>query len=86
MVVFPGGFGTMDELFETLTLIQTKKLGKQMPIILYGREFWEGLINFEQFIKWGVISPKDIELFKIVDDVDEAFALITKNLKEMSSI
>ena len=76
----------MDELFETLTLIQTKKLGKQMPIILYGREFWEGLINFEQFIKWGVISPKDIELFKIVDDVDEAFALITKNLKEMSSI
>jgi uncharacterized protein (TIGR00730 family) len=86
VVVFPGGFGTMDELFETLTLIQTKKLGKQMPIILYGREFWEGLINFEQFIKWGVISPKDIELFKIVDDVDEAFALITKNLKEMSSI
>jgi len=57
-----------------------------MPIILYGREFWEGLINFEQFIKWGVISPKDIELFKIVDDVDEAFALITKNLKEMRSI
>ena len=84
MVVFPGGFGTMDELFETLTLIQTKKLGKQMPIILYGREFWEGLINFEQFIKWGVISPKDIELFKIVDDVDEAFELITKNLKEIS--
>jgi predicted Rossmann-fold nucleotide-binding protein len=70
----------MDELFETLTLIQTKKLNKQMPIILYGKEFWEDLINFEQFIKWGVISPKDVELFKIVDDVNDAFSLITSNL------
>ena len=70
----------MDELFETMTLIQTKKLGKQMPIILYGKEFWEGLINFEQFIKWGVISLKDVELFEIVDDVDDAFTLITENL------
>mgnify|MGYP000016015812 FL=1 len=80
VIVFPGGFGTMDELFETMTLIQTKKLGKQMPIILYGKEFWEGLINFEQFIKWGVISPKDVELFEIVDDVHEAFTRITANL------
>jgi uncharacterized protein (TIGR00730 family) len=80
VVVFPGGFGTMDELFETLTLIQTKKLNKKMPIILYGKEFWEDLINFEQFIKWGVISPKDVELFKIVDDVNDAFSLITSNL------
>jgi hypothetical protein len=80
VIVFPGGFGTMDELFETLTLIQTKKLNKQMPIILYGKEFWEDLINFEQFIKWGVISPKDVELFKIVDDVNDAFSLITSNL------
>ena len=70
----------MDELFETLTLIQTKKLNKQMPIILYGKEFWEDLINFEQFIKWGVISPKDVELFKIVDDVNDAFSLITSNI------
>ena len=84
VVVFPGGFGTMDELFETLTLIQTKKLGKQIPIILYGREFWEGLINFEQFIKWGVISPKDVELFKIVDDVENAYSLITTNLKKIN--
>jgi predicted Rossmann-fold nucleotide-binding protein len=51
-----------------------------MPIILYGKEFWEDLINFEQFIKWGVISPKDVELFKIVDDVNDAFSLITSNL------
>lgn len=80
VVVFPGGFGTMDELFETLTLIQTKKLNKEVPIILFGKEFWEELINFDQFVKWGVISPKDLNLFKIVDHVDEAFELITKNL------
>lgn len=84
IVVFPGGFGTMDELFETLTLIQTKKLDKKMPIILYGREFWEGLINFEHFIKWGVISAKDIDLFKIVDNVNEAFDSITTSLEQTS--
>ena len=80
VIVFPGGFGTMDELFETLTLIQTKKLDKQMPILLYGKEFWENLINFEHFINWGVISEKDLDLFSVVDDVDEAFSCITKFL------
>ena len=80
VIVFPGGFGTMDELFETLTLIQTKKLDKQMPILLYGKEFWENLINFEHFINWGVISEKDLDLFSVVDDVDEAFFCITKFL------
>ena len=82
VIVFPGGFGTMDELFETLTLIQTKKLDKKMPIILYGKEFWDDLINFDQFINWGVISPKDVDLFKIVDDLEEAFTMITSNLKD----
>lgn len=77
IVVFPGGFGTMDELFETLTLVQTGKLEKKLPVFLYGREFWEGLINFDQFVKWGVISPKDLDLFKIVDNEDEAFSAIT---------
>ena len=70
--VFPGGFGTMDELFETLTLIQTNKLQKKMPIYLYGKEFWQGLINFEKFAEWGVISPSDLKLFKMVNSVDEA--------------
>ena len=77
IVVFPGGFGTMDELFETLTLAQTGKLDKKLPVFLYGREFWEGLINFDHFVKWGVISPGDIDLFKIVDDTEEAFSAIT---------
>jgi uncharacterized protein (TIGR00730 family) len=80
VVVFPGGFGTMDELFETLTLAQTNKLHKKMPVFLYGKEFWDGLINFDHFIKWGVISPGDVNLFRIVDDVDDAFAQITASL------
>ena len=80
IVVFPGGFGTMDELFETLTLAQTGKLDKKLPVFLYGKEFWEGLINFDHFVKWGVISPGDLNLFKIVDDTEEAFLEITAAL------
>lgn len=78
--VFPGGFGTMDELFETLTLIQTNKLQKKMPIYLYGKEFWENLINFNKFVEWGVISPNDLELFKIVDSTEEALESLVKDL------
>jgi len=84
VVVFPGGFGTMDELFETLTLVQTNKLQKKMPIFLYGEEFWDGLINFDHFIKWGVISPGDVNLFHVVDDVDDAFTKITASLSSHS--
>ena len=80
----PGGFGTMDELFETLTLAQTNKLHKKMPVFLYGKEFWDGLINFDHFIKWGVISPGDVNLFQIVDAVDDAFYKITTSLSSNS--
>lgn len=72
LIVFPGGFGTMDELFETLTLIQTHKISKKMPIVLFGSEFWNSILNFQSFVDWGVISPEDLGLFKIVDTVDEA--------------
>lgn len=72
LVVFPGGFGTMDELFELMTLVQTGKISKKMPIVLYGKEFWNDILNFEAYAKWGVISPKDLELFKICDSVEEA--------------
>ena len=71
----------MDELFEALTLIQTGKIGKKIPIYLYGKEFWSSLINFSQFVDYGVISPEDLDLFKLVDQVDDAFSMITNGLK-----
>ena len=71
----------MDELFEVLTLIQTKKIGKRIPVYLYGTDFWSKLIDFKQFVEFGVISPEDLELFKMVDEVDEAFELITADLQ-----
>ena len=80
LVAFPGGFGTLDELFETLTLIQTKKTEKVPPIVLYGREFWEQIVNFEALVEWGTISPEDLELIRIVDSVEEALEYITAQL------
>ncbi|MGE9295447.1 MAG: LOG family protein [Puniceicoccales bacterium] len=71
-VVAPGGFGTMDELFELMTLIQTHKIHKHMPIVLLGTEFWNSILNFDAFLEWGVISEKDLDLFRIMDDVNEA--------------
>ena len=82
LVVFPGGFGTMDELFETLTLIQTKKLDKKVPIILYDKEFWDSILDFDQFVRWGVVSPGDLDLFSFADDVDSAFDQVVAGLKE----
>jgi uncharacterized protein (TIGR00730 family) len=82
LVVFPGGFGTMDELFETLTLIQTHKVNKRLPIVLFGGEFWNNLINFDTFVEWGVISPKDVGLFRVIDSVEEARDYIIGELTE----
>jgi uncharacterized protein (TIGR00730 family) len=80
LVAFPGGFGTLDELFETLTLVQTKKIREKPVIVLFGSEFWNSVINFETLVEWGVISPKDIDLFKIIDDVGEAAEFIIEGL------
>jgi len=80
LVVFPGGFGTMDELFELLTLAQTKKLDKKLVIILYGSEFWKEIINFDAFVKYGVISPEDLELFSFADSPAEAMAILQDGL------
>ena len=83
LVAFPGGFGTLDELFETLTLLQTKKVNqKRAPIILFGKDFWNQLINFETLINWGMISKNDIKLIHITDSVEEAFDIITSKLKK----
>ena len=73
LVVFPGGFGTMDELFELLTLVQTGKSAKRMPIVLYGREFWDDVLKLDALERWGTISAADLELFRVVDSVDAAF-------------
>ena len=73
--VFPGGFGTMDELFESLTLIQTKRM-KSIPFLLFGREWWEKVVNWDMLAEAGVISPEDLGLFQIVETAEEAIAAI----------
>ena len=82
LVVFPGGFGTLDEMFESLTLIQTGKLRKHMPIVLYGKEFWNSVVNLDALVEYGTISESDLDLFTIVDDVDTAFEVITQELQK----
>jgi hypothetical protein len=80
LVVFPGGFGTMDELFEILTLAQTKKLAKKILIVLYGSQFWKEILNFEALVRHGVISPEDLDLFQYADDPESAFRILTDGL------
>jgi uncharacterized protein (TIGR00730 family) len=75
LVAFPGGFGTLDELFEVITLVQTKK-SKQVPIVLFGTDYWKRLINFDVLIEEGVISPDDLQLFQYADDAETAWAMI----------
>jgi uncharacterized protein (TIGR00730 family) len=82
LVIFPGGFGTLDELFEILTLSQTEKLSKQIDIILYGTSYWDSILQLEPMAEWGAISPQDLALIHRVDTVDAAFATLTKNLVE----
>lgn len=80
LVVFPGGFGTCDELFELLTLVQTRKVTKKLPIVVYGTAYWQEVINFEAMIKWGTINPEDLNLIHFVDSVDDAFTYLTHEL------
>src|SRR2546423_10169554 len=80
LVIFPGGFGTMDELMETLTLVQTDKLSKQIQVILYGSAYWNKIINFQAMADSGVISQRDLDLFKIVDSPEEGFEFLKENL------
>ncbi|MEP7348584.1 MAG: LOG family protein [Sphingorhabdus sp.] len=75
VAVFPGGFGTFDEFFELLTLVQTGKI-KKMPILLFGQDFWNRVVNFEELMLEGVISPPDLELFQFVETAEEAWDAI----------
>jgi len=80
MVVWPGGFGTLDEVMETLTLIQTNKLRKQIPIVLFDSDFWNNVVNWDFLADKGVISRSDLDLFQICDTVDDAYKYLTKKI------
>jgi uncharacterized protein (TIGR00730 family) len=78
LVAFPGGFGTLDELFETLTLMQTGRM-QRIPVLLFGKNFWSGVINFQALVDEGTIAPDDLDLFTYVDTAEEAWAIIERN-------
>jgi uncharacterized protein (TIGR00730 family) len=82
VVLFPGGFGTLDEMFEILTLVQTRKMRKRIPIVLFGTKFWDDVVNFDALARYGTISADDVNLFHRTDSVDEAYDLITRELTE----
>ena len=73
LVVFPGGFGTLDEFMEVLTLIQTKKMKKPVAVIMYGEEYWKKVIDFDEFVLHGMISRDDLKLFRFMETPEEAF-------------
>lgn len=80
LVIFPGGYGTLDELFEVLTLLQTKKVKKKMVVLVYGSEYWKKIINFDAMVEHGVIDKDDLKLFKFVDSPIEAFEYLKSEL------
>ena len=82
LVVFPGGFGTLDELFEILTLVQTQKLSKQIEVLLYGTEYWGRILDFAPMVEAGAISPEDVALFRRTDSPQEAFEYLRDHLTE----
>jgi uncharacterized protein (TIGR00730 family) len=82
LVIFPGGFGTIDELFEILTLAQTDKLAKKILVVIYGSEYWHRIMNFQAFVDAGTVSPEDLNLFKFVDTPEDAFSFLRDGLTE----
>jgi len=83
MVIMPGGFGTLDEFMEMVTLVQTRKIRKPLPIVLYGTEYWDEVLNFEPMVRQGMISPEDLGLFFRTNSVEEAFEHLTRELGEL---
>lgn len=83
LVAFPGGFGTLDELFETLTLMQTRKVNGKAPIVLFGKAFWNELIHFDTLVQWGMISEDDINYIHITDSVEDAFDFVVRQVQQL---
>jgi len=81
LIAFPGGFGTLDEILEILTLAQTQKLARRIPVLLYGSAYWKEIINFDALSRHGVIDPQDLRLFEFVDDVDAAVRILQTGLQ-----
>ena len=81
LVIFPGGFGTMDEFFEVVTLIQTKKPRKTMPVVLFGNEYWDDVIDFDAFVRWGTVSAEELRVFYKTDSVDDAYEYLVGKLE-----
>ena len=82
LIVFPGGFGTMDELWEMLTLLQTGKLPKHNVIVIYGRKYWDKVLNWQAMVNWGTINEDEYKMLQFADSVDEAFDLIRSGLEK----
>jgi uncharacterized protein (TIGR00730 family) len=82
LIVFPGGFGTMDELWEMLTLLQTGKLAKQNIILIYGRKYWNEILNWKAMVRWGTINEEEYKMLQFADTVDEAFEHIRAGLEK----
>ena len=80
LVVFPGGFGTLDEMMEVLTLTQTQKLAKKVAIVLYGSSYWKEIINFDALVRHGTIGAADLDLFRYADDPETAFGMLKEHL------
>ena len=80
LVVFPGGFGTIDEMFEVLTLVQTHKLAKNITVVIYGPEYWKKVFNFDWLVDTGAISPRDVDLFQFADTPEQAFEILKQGL------
>jgi len=83
LVAFPGGFGTFDELFEILTLVQTHKMEKRLPIVVYGKEYWSEVINLKAVADWGMVSHDDLKFVQFADTPDEAFEYLTQSLTQI---
>jgi uncharacterized protein (TIGR00730 family) len=84
LVIFPGGYGTMDELMEIMTLLQTKKIDERLPVVIYGMDYWNEILDFQGLVRWGTIDESDLNLLYFSDSVEDAFKYLTKRLSKKS--